>query len=114
MTDDRLPAHLEVSGLIRAVEAAGGFGMVLSKGERTAGTLMVVCCNRATLSRAYERMPQLDGTRKWTLTKQQDTENPMEFSDYCRRRGQQDPDLWVVELDIENAERFIDVAVHNS
>jgi hypothetical protein len=112
--DDRLPAHLEVSGLIRTVEAAGGFGMVISKGERTAGTLMVICCNRATPARAYERMPQLDGTRKWTLSKEQDPEKPMDFSEYCQRRGKQDPDLWVVELDIENAERFIDIAPHNS
>lgn len=107
MVDDRIPAHLEVSGLIRAVEAAGGFGMVLSKGERTAGTLLVICCNRATPARAYERMPQLDGSRKWTLSKEQDPENPLEFSEYYQRRGRQDPDLWVVELDIENGERFI-------
>ncbi|HCY03766.1 MAG TPA: DUF1491 domain-containing protein, partial [Erythrobacter sp.] len=26
--DARLPAHVEVSGLIRAVESAGGFAMV--------------------------------------------------------------------------------------
>ncbi len=107
--DDRLPAHLEVGGLIRSVEAAGGFGMVISKGERTAGTLMVICCNRATSARAYERMPQLDGTRKWTLSKEQDPENPMDFSEYCQRRGAQDPDLWVVELDVDNAERFIGI-----
>lgn len=106
--DDRLPAHLEVNGLIRAVDAAGGFGTVISKGERTAGTLMVVCCDRATPARAYERMPQLDGSRKWVLSKTQDLENPHEFTDWCTRRGQQDDDLWIVELDIVNAERFID------
>lgn len=105
--DDRLPAHLEVSGLIRAVEAAGGFGMVISKGEQTAGTLMVICCSRDTPARAYERMPQLDGTRKWTLSKEQDPEKPFEFTEYYQRRGKQDPDLWVVELEVENAERFL-------
>ena len=107
--DVRIPAHLEVGGLIRAVEAEGGFGMVLSKGERTAGTLLVVCCNRATPARAYERMPQLDGQRKWTLSKEQDPEKPAEFTQYCQRRGSQDPDLWVLELDIDNAERFIGI-----
>ncbi len=112
--DDRIPAHLEVTGLIRAVEAAGGFGMVISKGERTAGTLMVICCNWATPARAYERMPQLDGSRKWALSREQNPENPKDFSEWCQRRGVQDEDLWIVELDIENAERFIDVAPHNS
>ena len=42
--DGRIPAHLEVAGLIRAVEAAGGFGTVIAKGERDAGTLLVICC----------------------------------------------------------------------
>jgi hypothetical protein len=111
--DVRIPAHLEVTGLIRAVEAAGGFGTVISKGERDAGTLMVVCCDRATPARAYERMPQLDGSRKWVLSKSQDIENPFEFTEWYTRRGRQDDDLWIVELDIANAERFIDAALHN-
>ncbi|MFB0611897.1 DUF1491 family protein [Aurantiacibacter poecillastricola] len=109
MTDDRLPAHLEVGGLIRAAESEGGFGMVLSKGEHTAGTLMVICCSRDTPARAYERMPQLDGSRKWTLAKVQDPENPFDFSEYCQRRGNQDPDLWVLELELENAERLLGI-----
>lgn len=104
---DRLPAHLEVTGLIRAVGAEGGFGTVLAKGERDAGTLLVSCCENGTPARLYERMPQLDGTRKWTMVKTQDPENSYEYSEYCDRRKRQDPDLWIVELDIANAERFI-------
>ena len=107
MDDARLPAHIEVSGLIRAAEAAGGFGMVLAKGERDAGTLLVICCRRGTQSRAYERMPQADGTRKWALSKAQDVENPYDFTEFCDRRKQQDPDLWIVELDVANAEQLI-------
>ncbi len=109
--DDRIPAHLEVSGLIRAVDAAGGFGTVLAKGERDAGTLLIICCEKGTNARLWERMPQLDGTRQWTLTKKQDAENPYEFAEYCDRRKRQDPDLWLVELDIANAERFIGVTL---
>ena len=111
--DARLPAHIEISGLIRAVEAEGGFGMVIAKGERDAGTILVLCCENGTNARAYERMPQLDGTRKWTLSKTQDPENPHEFSEYYTKRKSQDPDLWVVELDIADAERFIGLAGTN-
>lgn len=107
MEEARLPAHLEVSGLIRAVDAAGGFATVISKGERDAGTLLVICCENGTNARLYERMPQLDGTRKWNLSKTQDIENPHEFTDYCQRRASQDPDTWIVELDIADGERFI-------
>jgi hypothetical protein len=104
----RLPAHLEVTGLLRAVEAAGGFATVIAKGERDAGTLLVTCCENGKNYRAYERMPRPDGTREWTLTKAQDLENPAEFSEYLDRRKRQDSDLWIVELDIPDAERFID------
>jgi hypothetical protein len=107
--DSRLPAHLEVTGLLRAVEAAGGFATVIAKGERDAGTLLVVCSDKGGLSAAYERMPQPDGTRAWTLSRQQDVEDPREFWDYCERRKRQDADLWIVELDVPNGERFIDI-----
>ena len=107
--DGRIPAHLEVAGLIRAVEAAGGFASVLARGERDAGTLLVVCCEKGANAAAYERMPQPDGTRSWSLSRAQDTENPKEFWDYCDRRKRQDSDLWIVELDIARAERFIDL-----
>ena len=109
MSEPRLPAHVEVGGLIRAVGAAGGFGMVLAKGERDAGTLLVICCTNGANARAYERMPQSDGTRKWFLAKVQNPENPADFTEFCDRRKRQDSDLWIVELDIANAERFIGV-----
>lgn len=104
---ERIPAHLEVSGLIRAVDAAGGFGTVVAKGERDAGTVLVICCENGTNAKLFERMPQLDGSRKFELIRQQDSEKPFEFSEYCDRRKRQDEDLWIVELDIADAERFI-------
>ena len=107
MVEERLPAHLEVTGLIRAVGAAGGFATVIAKGEHDAGTLLVICCENGTNARLYERMPQLDGSRKWTLTKTESPENKTDFLEYWQRRKSQDADLWIVELDIANAERFI-------
>ena len=107
--ESRLPAHLEVTGLIRAVESAGGFATVIAKGERDAGTLLVVCCGQGRPCAAYERMPQPDGARAWALARTQDAENPQEFWDYCDRRKRQDGDLWIVELDVPEGERFIDL-----
>ena len=106
----RLPAHIEVTGLIRAVEAAGGFATVIAKGERDAGTILVICCGKDRLATAYERMPQPEGHRAWTASRVQGAVNGQEFWDYCDRRKGQDDDLWIVELDIPNAERFIERA----
>ncbi len=109
--DVRLPAHLEVSALIRAIDAEGGFGTVLAKGERDAGTLMVLCCVNGTNGKLYERMPQLDGIRAWTCTKTQSPENPFEITEYWQRRKAQDSDLWILELDHPDAERLLEIDV---
>jgi hypothetical protein len=106
----RVPAHIEVGGLLRAVEAAGGFATVIAKGERDAGTLLITCCEGGKNCRAYERMPRPDGTRGWALAKAENPENPLEFGDWLDRRRLQDSDLWILELDIPDAERFIDSA----
>jgi len=105
--DSRLPAHLEVSAMIRAVEAAGGFAAVLHKGERSGGTIVVILAEKGVNPRLFERMPELDGSRKWTCVRIQDVDNKVEFDDYLTRRRHQDPDLWIIELDIANGERFI-------
>lgn len=105
--DARLPAHVEVSGLIRTVESAGGFAMVLQKGERDAGTILVLTTQNGRNTRLWERMPQLDGSRKFSCTREQDDENPREIDEYVGKRRRSDPDCWVIELDIENAERFV-------
>ena len=111
--DTRLPAHLEVSGLVRAVAAAGGFAAVLHKGEREAGTIVVICATNGANRRVFERMPHPDGARKWTLAQTESAENTAEFDAYLARREHQDPDLWIVELDIADGERFIGLAGTN-
>lgn len=105
----RLPAHLEVSGLIRLVESKGGTAMVLAKGERDAGTILIVTMCRGEDVRLFERMPQMDGTRPFLATKYQSHGKQEEFSEYLDRRRRQDPDIWMIEVDIAHAERFIEL-----
>lgn len=105
--DERLPAHLEAASLIRRVQVEGGFATVLQKGEREAGTLLVVMCESGANARVYERMPQVDGSREWYRSRVQDPENKQEFDQYITRRAEQDRDLWIIELDIAQGERFI-------
>ncbi|MBU7579496.1 MAG: DUF1491 family protein [Porphyrobacter sp.] len=105
--DSRLPAHLEASAIIRLAEAAGGFATVLAKGERDAGTILVVTLCHGRGGVLHERMPQLDGSRKFIIAKRENTENPTEFSEYLARRRAQDPDTWLIEVDIADPERFV-------
>ena len=105
--EPRLPAHLEVAALLRQVQAAGGFAAVLQKGERDAGTLLVVCCRNGVQRSIFERLPSVDGTRAWSLSRSETPDNAAEINQFLAKRSAQDPDLWVIELDIPNAERFI-------
>lgn len=107
MTDARLPAHVEALGLIRQVQTAGGFGAVIRKGERDSGTIIVVLTENGTKSRIYERMPDIEGRRNWWLSKEEDPDKKEEFNQYLSRRAEQDPDCWIIELDIAQGERFI-------
>lgn len=83
--------------------------MVLAKGERDAGTVLIVTLCRGKDARLFERMPQLDGTRPFVATKKQDIEKQSEFHEYLERRRRQDPDIWVLEVDIADAERFVEL-----
>lgn len=81
----------------------------MQKGERDAGTIVVVLTERGGNARVYERMPQADGSRGWTLARTENPEDKSELNEWVGRRGSQDPDLWIVELDIANGERFIGI-----
>jgi len=107
LSGSRLPTHLEVSGLIRAVEAAGGFATVIARGDREAGVILILTIERGGTARLWERMPQLDGTRPYVVARQEESERQGDFADYVTRRIARDPDGWVVELDIAHAERFV-------
>ena len=107
MMDGRLPAHVEVGAMLRKAQGEGGFATVIQRGERDAGVILLLTLERGENARLWERMPQLDGTRVFTCTKVQDNDNKQKFEEYLTRRQRQDPDSWLVELDIADAERFI-------
>jgi hypothetical protein len=85
--------------------------MVLHKGDRDAGTLLLVMLERGggptALPRLWERMPQLDGTRKWTEIRLQGIDSEIEINKYLTRRQRQDPDVWIVELTVADPTRFV-------
>lgn len=105
--EGRLPAHLEASAIIRLAEAQGGFATVLAKGERDAGTILIVTLCHGRGGVLHERMPQLDGSRSFVAARREDADNTKEFSEYLARRRGQDRDMWLIEVDIADPERFV-------
>jgi hypothetical protein len=52
-------------------------------------------------------MPALDGSRTFVATKSEEPENKQDFSEYLARRRRQDSDIWLIEVDIAEPERFV-------
>ena len=100
----RLTSQVLVSSLLRRAEAAGGFGAVLAKGDATAGAVMVILAERGVRIAALERLLQPDGSYAWQEAGRAAGEE--EFRALLERRRRNDPDLWLIELDVASAERF--------
>lgn len=98
---ERLPTQVLVSALLRRVNDAGGFGTVLAKGDPQAGAVLLVAQERGGAARLLERGIGPDG-RPGLI----DSTPTDDLDGYWRRRRQRDPDLWVIELDIADSERF--------
>jgi hypothetical protein len=104
--EPRLASSILVSALLRRAESEGGFGMVLAKGDATAGAIAVLLTERGTSPRLFERLLQPDGRYAWQEAPGQKLDEPGELTALIERRRRFDPDLWLIELDIASAERF--------
>ncbi len=102
----RLTSAMQVALVMRRVQAEGGFATVLAKGDETAGSILLVALEKGRTTGLYEHLLQQGSIYKWLRVGPQDIENTEEFDQYLVRRRSRDPDLWVIELDIANAERF--------
>lgn len=99
----RLTSAMLVSALVRRVQNAGGVAAVLSKGEEQAGAVILLCAERGVPAQLLERLLDVQGRYRWAPCGPTD---PEEFDQYLERRRSRDPDMWIVELDIAQAERF--------
>lgn len=104
----RLAASVVATALMRQAEAEGGFAAVLSKGDPTAGAILVILAEKGRKLRIMERILQPDGVYAWQGTAPQALANEDQLKKFLDRRRKFDPDIWVLELDIASHERFAD------
>ena len=105
---NRLDTQLLVSALLRRVESAGGFATVIHKGDRMSGIILVQLLERGHFHTLLERMTDLDGRQKMVPCGPKNDVQDIDIINYISRRKAVDPDLWLVELDIADGERFAD------
>jgi len=94
------------SALVRRVNQEGGNAAVLARGDATAGGILLLTIERGRNPRFFERGLGPTGEPALIASGPQDLGDESQVTAYWQRRRQSDSDLWVIELDIAQAERF--------
>ena len=107
MAEPRLAASVEAAGLIRRTQAAGDFAAILHKGDPERGSLLVIVRSRGRYVASLERRLGMDGAYRWAESGPEAGESDPEVAEFLKKRVGFDPDLWLIELDIAQPERFV-------
>jgi hypothetical protein len=98
---------VEVAGLLRRISTDGGFATVIRRGDPERGSLLLFVSSRGRHVAALERVLNLDSGYAWRPVGPGESASSPEIADFLARRARFDEDLWAIELDIADAERFI-------
>ena len=104
---ERLPALLEATALMRQVESTGGFAAILRRGDVDSGALILLIAHRGEPRALIERRMSADFGYRWTVMLHADDATPQKFRESMDKSISFDPDCWLIELDVADAERFI-------
>jgi hypothetical protein len=102
MAQPRLTAQMQVDALRRWAEGAGGFGMVLKKGDMTSGQILAILLEKGDNPRLFARQMAADFIYRWT-----EITVTVALPEYLSRARARDPDLWIIELDVANPAQLI-------
>jgi hypothetical protein len=93
----RLKSDFWVNALVRRAQSMGGYATVLRKGDPDAGIALVIL--RATRNLTlYAPERNFTGERVWWP---ESFQSQMELDTRLNRRIDDDPDIWVVEIESE-------------
>ena len=106
MSEARLASKFEVGALRRIAETMGGSATVVRKGDDERGQILLCLTQRGAYLTFLERTLQPTGIYVWARIGP--AQNEVEKTDsFVQRRVKFDSDLWLIDLDIADGERFI-------
>ena len=102
----RLTSAILVNALVRRTNAAGGFATIIVKGDETSGVILLQVLEKCKETGLFERVSNFAGGYALMRCGPSLEDGPEALATYVARRRRSDPDLWIIELDIPEAERF--------
>jgi hypothetical protein len=79
----------------------------MKKGDPDRGALLIFVGSRGRHVACLERALVADGSYSWRVVGPPESASSAEIADFLARRARFDGDLWAIELDIADPERFI-------
>ena len=92
---------------MRQVESSGGFAAIVKRGDPDSGALILLVATRGQNVALIERRMGPDFDYDWTISARPDDAEPEKFLELNPQHHWFDPDCWLIELDIADAEQFI-------
>jgi hypothetical protein len=104
----RLATSAWVNALLRRVHSKGATGVVLAKGDATAGSVILVQRRRSGVTTAWYLVPDQRHGRVWSRAREQTDGRSDQIDEFLEKQRRFDRDLWVIELDVEELAQLID------
>ncbi|WP_291844114.1 DUF1491 family protein [Maricaulis sp.] len=99
-----LKSKFWVDALIRRAELGFASAYVIRRGDEDAGAVLVKVVSGPTLAHLYVPSRDDQGERMWTCRRET---VETELDAWCRKRVDQDPDLWLIEIEDRQGRHFL-------
>ncbi len=100
-----LKTHIAVSALMRRAQSAGAFAVIVRKGDVDSGAYIVVTRQQGSETYTlYRPIRNAAGARIWWP---KGSLSQTELDRYINRRIDEDPDIWVVEIEDSQGRHFL-------
>lgn len=105
---EELKTHIWASALIRRAEIAGASAAIARKGDVDGGAVLVKVASMDGRARLYAPARDGEGERVWLdLSAGSLGDVEADVDAYARKRAENDPDLWVLEVEDKHGRHFL-------
>ncbi len=109
----QLKTKFWVDALLRRAELGLAAAYVIRHGDEDAGAVLVKVANLTGQAELFVPARDENGERIWTRTSGAPVPDE-EIDAYCRRRADNDPDIWVIEIEDRRGRHFLTEPVADS
>lgn len=104
----RLTTRFWVSALVRRCNAQGVPATVIRHGYDEAGAVLLLARHRDGRCRLFGATQQQDGQRAWIPLTGPEPASEADVNERIEKQRRFDPDLWVVEIETDTPQDFLD------